>query len=161
MTADELVELNFKTEPPDGRQRTTPPANPTAEAEDTGTDPDRRSVLIVGASLTATTLVLATTFTFRARSADKDAEQARNSIGGDDSECLQSSASACSDLGDSVQQRENSAVVATGSWIAMGVFGGATIATWLLWPAQPGGSATQILPAASRRYGGVLVQGAF
>lgn len=156
----ELVVVDFKTEPDTSASQGLSVNSPAAP-QDEQTSSARTATVLVGAGLTATAIGLATAFSLEARSDQKQIEQLRSTVGGGDSACTHAHDSTCEQLKRTLEDRDKASTIAISGWIAASVLGGATVATWLLWPDREDIETAQVTPSLSPYYAGVLVQGAF
>jgi hypothetical protein len=109
----------------------------------------RTIVLISGAALTAAAAAAGLAFTLQANGKEDDVELLQRELAasgdpnltGSSSQCRPPSGEppkGCTDLRDALDAMDTARHRATGSFIAAGAFGVATIATYLLWPDESG-----------------------
>jgi hypothetical protein len=95
---------------------------------------------VSGAGLTALAAGFGVAFSIQGNSLDEDAATQRSQISEvfGETACSPGSASnrACSKLNDTLDRRNRSNAIAQGSFIAAGVLGAATLATFFFWPKQ-------------------------
>jgi hypothetical protein len=133
-----------------------PPAPGLAPAKDSGGTSERTIVLVSGAGLTTVALTLGVVFTLKGSSANRDASDQKAvlvAMGGVTNACTGPSASSaeCAHLADTLDARNRANSAAKISFVAAGVFGAATLATYFLWPGRSGTElslAPQIAPGA-------------
>jgi hypothetical protein len=128
----------------------SPPARDRAERGGTET---RTVVLVSGAALTALAAGFGIGFSISGNSLDEDAIAQRAFIAQTlgVTACAPGSAGnrACTKLNDTLDRRNRANAIAQGSFIAAGVLGAATLATFFLWPRQ-----SSVAPYASIGPGG-------
>lgn len=156
----QLVIAVFELDSPEGSAIPSESEEP-AQAADVQSNSGRTTSLLVGAGLTAAAIGVATGFTLGAWSADNDVERLQRSIGGTDSECSSSGANTCAQLEQALEDRDRASTVAISAWVAAGVFGGATLAAWFLWPDARQADTARLTPAVGRGYAGAFVRGSF
>lgn len=163
----EIVTFDFEAPPKSpeapSESGSTPVASldPVSPEDDSVSTSRDASILIVGGSLTALGAGVATVFTLKARSADKEAERLRSDMGdSDDSLCVGSLRPLCDDLASANDERETSARFAKITWIVTGALGAGTLATYFLWPKQTSATALTIVPLGNQ-FSGLVVTGGF
>lgn len=150
---------------------TAPPAV-QPEAVGGGTSA-RTPVVIGGAALTAVALGVGVAFGLKANSASDDAESLSKKIrgvvvgnggGGGESACESPAvlvSADCATLGSKVDAARSARTTAKVAFIAGGVLGVGTLATYLLWPRSSSSSALSFAPWHSAGVSGVLAEGSF
>jgi hypothetical protein len=129
--------------PPSNTESSSPekdqPAGPGVEA--------RTVVLITGAALTAAAAGVGLAFTLQANGKENDVKALQTQLAGSEDPNLTGTSSqcrppsgeppkACTDLREALDAMDTARHRATGSFIAAGAFGVATIATYFLWPTE-------------------------
>lgn len=115
----------------------------------------RTIVLVTGAGLTTVTLALGVVFSLKGSSANRDASDQKAEIDGrlGTNACGGSAVSTaeCARLADTLDTRNGANSAAGVSFVAAGVLGAGTLATYFLWPRRSGTAVTiapQIAPGA-------------
>lgn len=130
----------------------SPERPPSDRAERGGTE-TRTVVIVSGAALTALATGFGIGFSISGESLEEDAVAQHAFIEQTygDTACAQGSPSnrACTKLNDTLDRRNRANAIAQGSFIAAGVLGAATLATFFLWPRQ-----SSVAPYASIGPGG-------
>ncbi len=148
----ELSTIDFRLEQDAGPSAARPaprsaPSHRTDEPLSDSGSSARTTVLIAGGALTAVALGAGVYFTLSANAAAADISELRDEtrLFGDPtfvasgSQCTPSAPMrpvACDDLTDRIDDHDQAKSLAIASFVVSGVVGAATIATYLLWPAQ-------------------------
>ncbi|MBI5535957.1 MAG: hypothetical protein HY898_24770 [Deltaproteobacteria bacterium] len=137
--ASQILELSF-SEGAAQISKAPPTQRPETPSTDSGVQP-RTIALIAGAGLTAISLGVGIGYALKKSSADDDAKSllasAVQSYG--PAPCYQPQAGAvgaCEAVRDANDRRNSAGKIETVAFVSAGVFGAATIATWLLWPSK-------------------------
>jgi len=136
-----LVEPVVVAPPPDRTHPAPPSSAPvTRDHVERGGTEARTVVLISGAGLTVLAAGFGVGFAIQGNSLDEEASAQRAQISEvfGETACAAGSPSnrACAKLNDTLERRNRSNAIAQGSFIAAGVLGAATVATFLFWPKQ-------------------------
>jgi hypothetical protein len=134
-----LIEPAIVTPPPQSSPAGSSPFSTTRDSTPLRTGPETRTiVLISGAGLTALAVGFGVGLSLQGASLDDDAAAQRMQIAQQlgPTACARntSMARACVKLDDTLDRRNRANAIAQGSFIAAGVLGAATLATYFLWP---------------------------
>lgn len=149
VAAGESRRIDLHLEPVKRQERTSPPLpTPWPSAQPASADADRTpspalstspptALLAAGGALTLAAATLAVVEGLRASSATSDIQALeRDGLSGR-GVCYGNSSPGCASLSEAVERHDDATRLMRGAFVATGVLGVATFATWLFWPREP------------------------